>query len=86
MESSSWCYRYRRAGKVTHFTAIQAQFQGIELANPNIYPIDELLKHMKGPVLPIKSFRISTTQGNNRISERSLGEDPELIAKQKPEV
>lgn len=31
----------------------QAQIQGFELAQPNIYPINELLEFMKGPVLQI---------------------------------
>jgi hypothetical protein len=49
------------------------------LARPNIYPIYEHLMHMKGLVLQIQSFRISMTQDNNRIMERSLSEDPSLI-------
>ena len=50
-----------------------------ELVYPNIYPIYELLEHMKGLVLQIQSYRISMTQGNNRKSERSPSEDPVLI-------
>jgi hypothetical protein len=49
------------------------------LVHPNIYSIYELLEHVKGPVLKNQSCRISVTQGNNRISERSLSEDPALI-------
>jgi hypothetical protein len=56
------------------------------LAHTNIYPIYELLEHMKGLVLQIQSYRISMTQGNNRKSERSSSEDPALIVKQKPEA
>nr|AAP78758.1 Ac1254 [Rattus norvegicus] len=44
---------------------------GFELTNPNIYPIYDLLDCVKGPVLQIQICRISTTQGNNIISERS---------------
>ena len=50
-----------------------------ELTHPNIYSIYELLEHVKGPVLQIQSCRISMTQGNNRISERSPSEVPVLI-------
>ena len=49
------------------------------MAHPNIYPIDELLKYMKGPVLQIQNYRMSMTQGNNRISEKSPGEVLVLI-------
>jgi hypothetical protein len=48
------------------------------LAHPNIYPIYELLEHAKEPALQIQSHRISMTQGNNRISERSPSDDPVL--------
>jgi hypothetical protein len=34
---------------------------------------------MKGPVLQIQTYRLSMTEGNNRISERSPGKDPILI-------
>ena len=60
-------------------TTTQAQIQGFELAHTNIHPIYKLLKCVKGPVLQIQSCRIFMTQGNNRISERRLGEDPGLI-------
>jgi hypothetical protein len=40
------------------------------LAHPNIYPICELLEHMKGLDLQNPSFSISMTQGNNRVSKR----------------
>jgi hypothetical protein len=49
----------------------QAHIQGFELANANIYPIDELLEYMKGWVRQIQSYRISMTQGNNSVFERS---------------
>ena len=57
----------------------QAQIQGFELAHPNIYPINELLVFTKGPALQIQNYRISMTQGNNRISKRSPSEVPVLI-------
>jgi hypothetical protein len=37
----------------------------LELAHPNIYPIYELLEHLKALVLKNQSCRISMTQGNN---------------------
>jgi hypothetical protein len=44
-----------------------------------LYPIAELLECTKGLVLQIQNYRISMTQGNNRISERSLIEISVLI-------
>jgi hypothetical protein len=41
---------------------------------------------MKEPVLLIQNFRISMTQGNNRITLRSPSEDPILMVSQKPET
>ena len=60
-------------------TSTQAQIQGFALDHPNIYPIYELLESVKDPVLQSQSCRISMTQGNNRISERSPSEDPVWI-------
>jgi hypothetical protein len=37
----------------------QAQTQGFESAHSNIYPIDELLEHMKGLVFCIQNYKIS---------------------------
>jgi hypothetical protein len=34
----------------------QAKTQGFELTHPNIYPTDELLGYMKGPVLHIQKY------------------------------
>ena len=65
---------------------IQAQIQGFELAHTKIYIICELLEHIKGPVLLIQSCRISMTQGNNRMPQRSPSEDPILMVQQKPET
>jgi hypothetical protein len=44
----------------------------------NISTTDELLEHVKGPVLQIQSYRTSMTQ-DNRISERSTSENPVLL-------
>lgn len=57
----------------------QAQIQGFDLTNPIIYPSYELLEQVNGSVLLFQSCRISMTQGNNRISERSPREDPVLM-------
>ena len=56
----------------------QAQNQGSELSHPNIYLTYELLAQ-EGPVLQIQSCKISMTQGNNRIPERSPSEDLVLV-------
>lgn len=75
LESWPWWYGCGRAGKLTNSAITQAQIQGFEVAQPNIYPIYELLEHLKGSVLQIQSWRVSMTQGNNRIAF----EDPVLI-------
>jgi hypothetical protein len=67
------------AHKLTNSHSSQAQIQGSGMAQPNIYPINELLEYMKGPVLQIQNHRISMTQGNNRISQRSPSGIPVLI-------
>jgi hypothetical protein len=56
------------------------------LAHPNIYPIDELLECMKELVLQIKNYRISMTQGDNRLSKRSPSKDSVSEEYQKPEA
>lgn len=58
---------------------LSPQIQGFELTHSSIYPTDELLECVKGPVLRIPNYRISMVQGNNRISERSPSEDSVLI-------
>ena len=60
--------------------------QGFELSLSNIHSISELLECMKGLVLQIQNFRISMTQGNNRIFKRSPSEVPVLIIQQKLEA
>lgn len=47
----------RKAVGLTNTDTSQVQIQGSEMANPNIYPIDELLKCMKGPVLQIQKLQ-----------------------------
>ena len=79
LESLLWYCGCGRVGRLTGLDTTQAQVQNFELAHPNIYPIYELLKHMKEPVLHIQSCKISMTQSNSRISEGSFGEDPILI-------
>lgn len=39
---------------MTNSTTIQAQIQGFELTLPCIYSVCDLLKQVKGPVLPIQ--------------------------------
>lgn len=39
----------------------------------------ELLELVKGPVLQIQSYKISTAQANNRVSKRRSGENSVLI-------
>lgn len=49
----------------------QVQIQGFGLVHLKIYTVYELLECMEGLVLLIQSYRISVTQGNNRIAWRS---------------
>ena len=49
------------------------------MVHPNIYPMDKLLKCMKRRDLQIQNDRISMTQDNSKISERSPSKDPVLI-------
>ena len=76
----------QKSGQADSSATTQAQIQGFELAHPKIYIIHELLGHMKGPVLLIRSGRISMTQGNKRITGRSPSEEPALMVSQKPET
>jgi len=71
----------QKAGRLTNSATIQDQIQDHELAHPNIYPICELLEHMRGPVLQSQSCRVSMTQGN----KENAGENPGLKVYQKPE-
>ncbi|KAL6033887.1 hypothetical protein STEG23_019606 [Scotinomys teguina] len=75
-----------RAGGLINSGTTQVQIQGYELAHPNIHSIYELHESVKGLVLQTQGCRISTTQGNNRISKRSPREDPGLMVYQKPEA
>ena len=57
---------------LTNLTTTQAKIQGFELAYPNIYPIYDLLKYMKGPVLHNQSCRIRNDTGQKQdIQEES---------------
>lgn len=62
-------------GLTNSFTT-QAQIQGFKLTHPNIYPILEILEHVKQPILQNQSYRISMTQGNDRISKSCSGGAP----------
>lgn len=53
-ESLPWWYRCRKAGGLLNSAMTQAQIQGLELVQPNIYPMYELLENLKGPVLQNK--------------------------------
>lgn len=54
--------------------------------SPQVYYIYELLDYVKRPILKIQSCRISTTQGNKRLSKRSPDKNSALIVYQKPEA
>lgn len=75
-ESGLWWPGHGRAGRLTNSTIMQAQIQGIEMAQPNIFPIYQGLEHMERPVLWIQRCTIPVTQG--RISE-SLYKGPVWI-------
>jgi hypothetical protein len=77
LENFPWKCGHRRDGWLTNSATTQAQIQSFGLDHAVIYPIDELLE---------LSCRISMTQGNNRMSEKSLSEDPVLVEQQKPEA
>jgi hypothetical protein len=66
---------------VTNSAITQAQIWVLELAHTIIYSIYELLafRDVKRLALQIQRCRISTTQGNHRISEGNPIEDPALI-------
>lgn len=51
------------------------------MVHPNIYPIYDLLECVKELVLQNNNYRISMTQGNSRISERSVGEGPVTVCR-----
>lgn len=46
-----------RASGLTISGTFQNQIHSFELAQPNIYPTDELLQCVKGPVLQIQNYR-----------------------------
>ena len=49
-----------RASGLTISGTFQNQIHSFELAQPNIYPTDELLQCVKGPVLQIQNYRHDT--------------------------
>jgi hypothetical protein len=73
----------RRAGRLTNS-------RSGPLSWPTPTPISFIygvtLECVKRLLLQNQSCRISMTQGNNRRSERSPGEDPGLMVEQKPEA
>lgn len=77
-----------RGGGLTSSATIQAQaqVQSFKLVHPKINPICELMEPVKGPVLQNQTCRMSETQGNSKMSERSSSEDPVLRVSQKPEA
>lgn len=60
--------------------------QGSELAHSKISIISEWLGHMKGPALLFQSWRVSVTQGSNRITGRSHSQEPVLMVSQRLEI
>ena len=75
LDHSLWWCGYRRAGRLTDSGNSQAQIQGFELVHLNIYPSYDLLELLRRSVLQIQRCRMSTTQGNNRILDRSPCEE-----------
>lgn len=64
----------RRAGSVLHLGSRVE----VALVTAQIYPIDDLLESLKGPVLQIQNYRNSMKQNSDRMSKKSPSEDPEL--------
>ena len=59
-------------GGLNNYTASQVSIQGFEVIHHKIYPIYDLLEHMKGLVFHTKSCRVTMTQGNNKdVQEES---------------
>jgi hypothetical protein len=86
LRSSSWWHGCRRTGSLFNSATTQAKIQGFEYAHPNTYLKYKLLERMKGVVPQNQCFRISMTQGNNKISERNPGENSVSIVYQKSEA
>lgn len=73
-------HKHRGAGRLTILAHTQAQIQGSELDQSNIYPLCVLLDGVKRVVLQIQNGRIYMTQGKiNEVSERNPRKDPLLI-------
>lgn len=78
-EPSQKVLERERASGLTCSDTSQAQIQGFELAHPNIYTIDGLLECVNGSIPQNQNYRISITQGNNRMSRKSPNEEPVLL-------
>lgn len=59
----------RKAGRLTNPDIIQAQNQGYELTDSQMYFIYELLKFVKGPDLYIQNCMIYMLLHNNTVSK-----------------
>lgn len=57
---------------------MQAQKLDYELAHINIH-FYEMLEHVRRPDLQLQSYKISMTQGNNKIFEKRPSEVPVSI-------
>ena len=71
LESLPWWCKCQRDDVLTSLATNKALIWGFELSHPNNYPVYELLEHMKGLAWQSQSYRVSETQGNSGIAERS---------------
>jgi len=60
-----------KIGRLTNSTTTQVLIESSELTLFNVYPICELLQHVKETILHIQCCKMSMIQDNNRLSERS---------------
>lgn len=65
-----------RSGRLIKLVSTQAQKQCYELIHHKIQLIYILLEHVKELSLNTLRYSIFTTQGNNRLSKKSLSETP----------
>lgn len=88
--------RWSKAGQClsqplhTHTSAYIQKQESLKHCNKhsskNIYPVSELLEHVKRLVLQNQGCKISMTHGNNRISRRSPSGVSVLVVQHKPEA
>jgi hypothetical protein len=71
LENLRWWWRCWRANWLTSLATILPQMQGFELTLPKMYIIHKLLEWVKGWVLLSQNFRISKTQGKNKITGKN---------------